>query len=159
MRHAEDSVDIRLLATFWDTNQSGKEEELKEKAEGVSFAHSRDASSTSLRRIEYKGKGYFSGRSHSFKAVLTPPGSGNHAKKYEGLWHEVSKDLDTDEVFTDATSAKEAWDLEAEPHINTDLTEGLPKLRDVDLALPLLLCLLLFLPLLSGLLCLSLEVT
>ena len=58
-------------------------------------------------QIEYKGKGYFSGRSHSFKALLTPPGSSNPAKKYEGLWHEVSKDLDTDEVFTDVTSAKE----------------------------------------------------
>ncbi|KAI0717770.1 hypothetical protein C8T65DRAFT_640760, partial [Cerioporus squamosus] len=39
------------------------------------------------------GKGYFSGRSHSFKAVLTPPGSSTPAKKYEGVWHETSKDL------------------------------------------------------------------
>ncbi len=58
-------------------------------------------------QIEYKGKGYFSGRSHSFKAVLTPPGSSTAAKKYEGVWHETSKDLDTGETFTDVTTPKE----------------------------------------------------
>ena len=60
-------------------------------------------------QIEYKGKGYFSGRSHSFKALLTPPGAGAAApaKRYEGVWHETSKDLDTGETFTDVTSPKE----------------------------------------------------
>ena len=58
-------------------------------------------------QIEYKGKGYFSGRSHSFKALLTPPGSTTPLKKYEGVWHETSKDLDTGETFTDVTSPKE----------------------------------------------------
>ncbi|TBU39300.1 Oxysterol-binding protein [Dichomitus squalens] len=60
-----------------------------------------------LSTIEYKGKGYFSGRSHSFKAVLTPPGSTTPVKRYEGVWHETSKDLDTGETFTDVTSIKE----------------------------------------------------
>ncbi|KAJ7147309.1 hypothetical protein C8R46DRAFT_1129959 [Mycena filopes] len=45
--------------------------------------------------IEYKGKGYFSGKSHSFKATLTPqPGMGGAASKeivVEGLWHQTSK--------------------------------------------------------------------
>ncbi|KAH9916255.1 Oxysterol-binding protein [Epithele typhae] len=65
------------------------------------------SSSGWLSTIEYKGKGYFSGRSHSFKALLTSPGSSHPVKKYEGVWHEVSKDLDTGETFTDVTSAKE----------------------------------------------------
>ncbi|RDX43664.1 Oxysterol-binding protein [Lentinus brumalis] len=65
------------------------------------------SSSGWLSTIEYKGKGYFSGRSHSFKAVLTPPGSSTAAKKYEGVWHETSKDLDTGETFTDVTTPKE----------------------------------------------------
>ncbi|KAJ7584780.1 hypothetical protein C8J56DRAFT_1053162 [Mycena floridula] len=40
--------------------------------------------------IEYKGKGYFSGKSHSFKATLTPsPGMGGSNREHvvEGLWH------------------------------------------------------------------------
>ncbi|KAJ6476262.1 hypothetical protein C8R45DRAFT_1009405 [Mycena sanguinolenta] len=45
--------------------------------------------------IEYKGKGYFSGKSHSFKATLTPqPGHGGSATKeivIEGTWHQNSK--------------------------------------------------------------------
>ncbi|KAJ7875368.1 hypothetical protein B0H14DRAFT_2716328 [Mycena olivaceomarginata] len=45
--------------------------------------------------IEYKGKGYFSGKSHSFKATLTPqPGRGGSATKeivVEGTWHQNSK--------------------------------------------------------------------
>jgi hypothetical protein len=42
--------------------------------------------------IEYKGKGYFSGKSHTFKAVVTPQ-NGTAAKEHiiEGLWHEKSK--------------------------------------------------------------------
>ncbi|RPD60801.1 Oxysterol-binding protein [Lentinus tigrinus ALCF2SS1-7] len=65
------------------------------------------SSSGWLSTIEYKGKGYFSGRSHSFKALLTPPKSTTPLKKYEGVWHETSKDLDTGEIFTDVTSPKE----------------------------------------------------
>jgi len=44
--------------------------------------------------IEYKGKGYFSGKSHSFKATLTPqPGMGGATKEIiiEGTWHQNSK--------------------------------------------------------------------
>ncbi|KAJ7126477.1 hypothetical protein C8R43DRAFT_1029172 [Mycena crocata] len=45
--------------------------------------------------IDYKGKGYFSGKSHTFKATLTPqPGMGGSATKeivVEGLWHTNSK--------------------------------------------------------------------
>ncbi|KAF9445032.1 oxysterol binding protein [Macrolepiota fuliginosa MF-IS2] len=44
--------------------------------------------------IEYKGKGYFTGKSHTFKATLNAlPGQGGSANDYtvEGLWHEKSK--------------------------------------------------------------------
>jgi len=48
-----------------------------------------------LATIEYKGKGYFTGKSHTFKATLTPlPGMGGSATKehvVEGLWHENSR--------------------------------------------------------------------
>ncbi|KAG5645636.1 hypothetical protein DXG03_005627 [Asterophora parasitica] len=44
--------------------------------------------------IEYKGKGYFSGKSHTFKASVTPaPGLGGHGAGehvVEGTWHEQS---------------------------------------------------------------------
>jgi len=60
-----------------------------------------------LSTIEYKGKGYFSGKSHTFKAVVTPPGSNNAAHTVEGLWHTTSKDARTGAVFTDVTGAKE----------------------------------------------------
>ncbi|KAF9075780.1 hypothetical protein BDP27DRAFT_1380445 [Rhodocollybia butyracea] len=44
--------------------------------------------------IDYKGKGYFSGKSHSFKATLSPaPGSGGTLGSHviEGTWHTTSK--------------------------------------------------------------------
>ena len=45
--------------------------------------------------LEYKGKGYFSGKSHSFKATMTPmPGHGGQGRDdvvVEGTWHEDSK--------------------------------------------------------------------
>jgi len=45
--------------------------------------------------IEYKGKGYFSGKSHSFKATVSPaPGSGGNPNLehiIEGTWHQTSK--------------------------------------------------------------------
>ncbi|KAF5353276.1 hypothetical protein D9756_003683 [Leucocoprinus leucothites] len=48
-----------------------------------------------LSTIEYKGKGYFSGKSHQFKATVVPlPGMGGSATKeqvVEGLWHDKSK--------------------------------------------------------------------
>ncbi|KAF8154016.1 hypothetical protein B0H34DRAFT_720051 [Crassisporium funariophilum] len=51
----------------------------------------------SIVSIEYKGKGYFSGKSHSFKATCLPiPGHGGQAGTpsevvVEGTWHESSK--------------------------------------------------------------------
>ena len=45
--------------------------------------------------LEYKGKGYFSGKSHSFKATVAPmPGHGGQGREdvvVEGTWHENSK--------------------------------------------------------------------
>ncbi|KAL4256184.1 OSBP family protein [Pleurotus pulmonarius] len=42
--------------------------------------------------VEYKGKGYFSGKSHSFKASVTPaPGAPGREHVIEGLWHATSK--------------------------------------------------------------------
>lgn len=60
-----------------------------------------------LSTIEYKGKGYFGGKSHQFKAVLTPPGSNNAKRTFEGLWHTTSKDVKTSEVFTNVEGPKE----------------------------------------------------
>ncbi|OJT14725.1 Protein KES1 [Trametes pubescens] len=78
---------------------------------GLSYIQS---SSGWLSTIDYEakeGRGYFGfsigAKSHFFKAVLTPPGSTNPAKKYDGLWHETSKDSDTGEVFTDVRTPKE----------------------------------------------------
>ncbi|KXN87506.1 Protein KES1 [Leucoagaricus sp. SymC.cos] len=48
-----------------------------------------------LSTIEYKGKGYFAGKSHQIKATVIPlPGMGGSAPKKQvvkGLWHEKSK--------------------------------------------------------------------
>jgi hypothetical protein len=66
--------------------------------------------------VEYKGKGYFGGKSHVFKAVLSPPeedgkGSGNGNEwVVEGLWHTTSKVVSggrKGEVFHDVTGEKE----------------------------------------------------
>ncbi|KAI0789174.1 Oxysterol-binding protein [Abortiporus biennis] len=60
-----------------------------------------------LSSIEYKGKGYFSGKSHQFKALLTPPSSSYPKHTFEGLWHLTSKNVKSGEDFTDVTSPKE----------------------------------------------------
>jgi len=68
------------------------------------------SSSGWLSTIKYQGKGYFSGKSHSFKADLTPPigaGSGNQASSFEGQWNATSKDTKTGAPFTDVTGPKE----------------------------------------------------
>ena len=57
--------------------------------------------------IEYKGKGYFSGKSHSFKAGLSPPGTMTAKHTFEGTWHQTSKDVRTGATFTDVTGPKE----------------------------------------------------
>lgn len=58
-------------------------------------------------QIEYKGKGYFSGKSHTYKATVTPPGSNNIAHTFEGQWNGVSKNVKTGAVFTDVSGGKE----------------------------------------------------
>ncbi|KAI0729684.1 hypothetical protein C8Q72DRAFT_827296 [Fomitopsis betulina] len=60
-----------------------------------------------LSTIEYKGKGYFSGKSHSFKAGLSPPGTLTPKHTFEGTWHQTSKDVRTGALFTDVTGPKE----------------------------------------------------
>ncbi|KAL0952759.1 hypothetical protein HGRIS_006987 [Hohenbuehelia grisea] len=65
--------------------------------------------------IEYKGKGYFSGKSHSFKAVMAPqPGKGGALREHvvEGTWHTTSKVVKgglkgVGEVFHDVNGPKE----------------------------------------------------
>ncbi|KAG1866003.1 hypothetical protein F4604DRAFT_1682993 [Suillus subluteus] len=58
-----------------------------------------------LSTIESKGKGYFSGKSHTFKATLTPP-SHIHTSPHviEGTSHTMSKDLHSGATFHDVTS-------------------------------------------------------
>ncbi|KAH9834466.1 Oxysterol-binding protein [Rhodofomes roseus] len=60
-----------------------------------------------LSTIEYKGKGYFSGKSHSFKAALSPPGTLQAKHVFEGTWHQTSKNVHTGAAFTDVTGPKE----------------------------------------------------
>jgi hypothetical protein len=63
-----------------------------------------------LSTIKYQGKGYFSGKSHTFKVDLTPPigaGSGFQASSFEGQWNTTSKDTRIGAVFTDLTGPKE----------------------------------------------------
>lgn len=55
--------------------------------------------------IEYKGKGYFSGKSHSFKAVVSH--DTRFHREVEGTWHTQSKFKDDHSVLHDVTFAKE----------------------------------------------------
>ncbi|KAI5450192.1 Oxysterol-binding protein 4 [Naganishia albida] len=57
-----------------------------------------------IANIEYKGKGWVSGKAHSFKAVLSH--NGKTVRSYEGNWTAIGKVSKTDEVFTDATVPK-----------------------------------------------------
>jgi len=65
------------------------------------------SSSGWLSTIEYKGKGYFSGKVHSIKATVTPPSSSSVKHTIEGQWHTTSKDSNTSGLFTDVTGPKE----------------------------------------------------
>jgi oxysterol-binding protein-related protein 9/10/11 len=68
------------------------------------------SSSGWLSTIKYQGKGYFSGKSHTFKADLTPPigaGSAFKSSSFEGQWNTTSKDTRTSAVFTDVNGPKE----------------------------------------------------
>ncbi|EJD43595.1 Oxysterol-binding protein [Auricularia subglabra TFB-10046 SS5] len=61
-----------------------------------------------LSTIEYKGKGYFSGKSHTFKATLAPNGGqGGATTTFEGLWHETGKKVGGAEDWLDVTTPKE----------------------------------------------------
>ncbi|KAG8751714.1 Oxysterol binding protein [Ceratobasidium sp. 428] len=66
------------------------------------------ASSTGyVSTIEYKGKGYFSGKAHSFKATLTGP-EGNTIDVVEGQWDTVAHSKNNKNMaFTDVTTPKE----------------------------------------------------
>ncbi|KAK7443572.1 Oxysterol-binding protein 4 [Stygiomarasmius scandens] len=68
-------------------------------------------SKTHVCSIEYKGKGYFSGKSHSFKASLSPaPGTSGKDHVIEGLWHMTSKYISgprNGKDFHDVTGPKE----------------------------------------------------
>jgi len=65
------------------------------------------SSSGWLSTIEYKGKGYFSGKIHAIKANVTPPSSTSIRHVIEGQWHTTCKDTKTGAVFTDVTIPKE----------------------------------------------------
>lgn len=58
-------------------------------------------------QLEYKGKGYFSGKIHTIKATVSPPGSSSIKHTIEGQWHVQTKDAKTYKVFTDVTTPKE----------------------------------------------------
>ncbi|GJJ09161.1 hypothetical protein Clacol_003383 [Clathrus columnatus] len=64
------------------------------------------SSSGYLSTINYSGRGYFSGKTHSFKALVTPPGSTSVKHTIEGQWHTTSKDS-KGFVFHDVTGLKE----------------------------------------------------
>ncbi|KAF8438560.1 hypothetical protein L210DRAFT_3612871 [Boletus edulis BED1] len=56
--------------------------------------------------IEYKGKGYFSGTSHSFKATVSHP-TRSSERVIQGTWHTTSTDKSTGATFHDVTTPKE----------------------------------------------------
>jgi len=49
--------------------------------------------------LEYKGKGYFSGKIHTIKATVSPPGSSSIKHTIEGQWHIQTRDTKTGKVF------------------------------------------------------------
>jgi hypothetical protein len=70
--------------------------------------------------LEYKGKGYFSGKSHSFKATMTPmPGQGGQGRGdivVEGTWHETSKFIKVPLEWTEESGdleTRKLWHLVA----------------------------------------------
>ncbi|TDL26967.1 Oxysterol-binding protein [Rickenella mellea] len=65
------------------------------------------ASSTGwLSTIEYSGRGYFSGKAHTFKATVTAP-SGQTIHTIDGQWDTTSKFRKTGAEFTNVLSPKE----------------------------------------------------
>ena len=58
-------------------------------------------------QIEYKGRGYFSGKTHQFKASVAKSGSWSAKHTIDGLWHTSSK-FSTGQGFLDiSTQTKE----------------------------------------------------
>lgn len=61
-----------------------------------------------LSTIEYKGRGYFSGKSHSFKATLAPNGDQDGATSvFEGQWDGKGKKVGDTADWLDVTPPKE----------------------------------------------------
>jgi hypothetical protein len=60
-------------------------------------------------KIDYKGKGYFTGKAHSYKATLTKSGHSSTLQTYEGQWTGVSTvgGSKSSTVFLDTSSPKE----------------------------------------------------
>ncbi|CED85611.1 Oxysterol-binding protein [Phaffia rhodozyma] len=56
--------------------------------------------------IHYSGKGYITGKAHTFKATMSDP-KGHVLLTAEGQWDKTSKLAKSSEVFTDATVPKE----------------------------------------------------
>jgi len=77
-----------------------------------------------LATIEYKGKGYFSGKAHSFKATLTRSTGGSKSHIFEGQWNTTSIPkssvpsslgvLDAKGNFTDVTGPSEPVGVESD---------------------------------------------
>ncbi|THH08826.1 hypothetical protein EW145_g2445 [Phellinidium pouzarii] len=67
------------------------------------------SSSGYLSTIDYSGKGYFTGKAHTFKATVTNPElAATHVLyTFEGQWNAISHNKKTGEVFTDVTAPKE----------------------------------------------------
>jgi hypothetical protein len=57
--------------------------------------------------LEYKGRGYFSGRAHSIKMQTFLPNSRSAKQTVEGQWDTVTTDVKTGQTFTDVTGPKE----------------------------------------------------
>lgn len=81
-------------------------------------------SRTETIQIEYKGKGYFSGKTHSFKATVTGQ-NGHQAHVIEGQWHTTSKSTKSSANFTDVTGPKEEVTVSFHPHVHL-LWRGCP---------------------------------
>jgi len=57
--------------------------------------------------IEYKGKGYFSGKIHTIKALVSPPGTSSAKHTVDGQWHTTTHLKAGGPTFTDVNGPKE----------------------------------------------------
>lgn len=58
-------------------------------------------------QIEYKGKGYFSGKVHTVKALVSPPGTSSTKHTVDGQWHTTTYLKHGGPAFTDVSGPKE----------------------------------------------------